>query len=280
MAKLTKRERKELNLKNQTLVTGTISTSEKKVHEKPKKKHICIFHKYQELSDGTLICSICNHHFQKKMDETRLTEYLKNKNCFSLGEISEMDFHLLKVTYARSTKGTLNELDAEELTGKSALEVVDKAWGLFWFLSDDMTFDHDASKELYKQLAQNCKESSTPLPRPIGDSQKDGSLPANIEWIKTERCRTGKKECIFKNSDGKIIYYHVVTVIANMLPDMSMSQTDGETFLSTPDDAIDIPIMRYNERSVLSRKLIFDAEGNLEEQSIYLKHNMNYRLKR
>lgn len=278
MAKLSRRKRKDLNLQSSNPETKVSSMSVKMVNKKSGKKHTCIFHKYQTLSDGTVTCSVCNHHFKMEMDEAKMSQYLKNKRTLSLKEIKDLNFHLLEVTYQRTTRGALIELDNKELMGKSAMHVLDKVWDLFWFLSEDMTFDHAAAKELYEQLAQNCDETATPLPGSTGTGQGKEPLPSNIEWLKTARYHTGKKEYFYKNSDGKLFYYQAASNVIDNLPIMSETQIIDTAILSVPDNFIDIPVMRYNEDSVLSRRLIFDTEGNLEEQSICLNRGGLYRV--
>ena len=141
MAKLTRRKRNELKNNPNKQKKKKLCKMGKTEQIIPKKKHVCIFHKYLEQKDGTYVCQICGHHFAKKMGEGDLRKYFCYKDDYSLNELKEMDCRLVKVTYSKNTRGCVMEHQVEVLAGIQAIETVCKEWRCFVCVTNDLKFE-------------------------------------------------------------------------------------------------------------------------------------------
>ena len=262
MAKLTRRKRRELNMKSQNQEMKHTVGEEKPTRNKSKKKHICIFHKDQELQDGTFICSICGHHLEKKMDETKLQDYFHNQNEYSLTELRDMDCHLLKVTYGRNTRGTVTEYETEELTGANAMRTVFELWEHFSFVNEDLTFTSDEVVDTSCKTSLSIAEDGSLLMEAMEDGSDMEMFQHYRWWCAKDDPGYNEKKWTFRTEQDKVVCYWVNPIYSDVYP------INWELFYACIPDPVAVV------------KCVLDKDGSMEEQSIYLRNHETYRLKR
>ena len=260
MAKLTRRKRNELKDNPNKQKKKELSKMEKNGQRSPKKKHVCIFHKYQELQDGTYVCKTCGHHFEKKMGEEKLRKYFMFKNDYSLKELKEMDGRLLKVTYSKNTRGSITEHQIEELAGMQVIKTVCEEWKHFGWVTNDLNFEEDRlfhEKFMCQDTRRKCPEEYWWYPsmeqlEKIFDRENGGYVDIEAFWNTQQRWQ-------YKTSDGKMHWYGVYPILEGC--------------------KVEFAFMYYiNADPVAARKYVLSKNGELEKVIIRLWNGEIYSL--
>ena len=252
MAKLTRRKRNELKNNPNKQKKKEVSKMGKTEQRVPKKKHVCIFHKYQEQKDGTYVCQICGHHFEKKMGEEELRKYFYYKDDYSLNELKELDCRLMKVTYSKNTRGCVVEYQAEELTGAPAIKTICKEWKYFRCVTNDLKFEEGGLLYvdfIHQDINRECSEEHWWYPSM--EQLEKLFERENEEYVNVEEFWNTLQQWCYRSSDGKIHWYGVYPVLRGHL--------------------VEFPWIYYiNADPVAARKYVFSENGELEKVVIRL----------
>lgn len=254
MAKLSRRKRKATKVAKET--KGKLEAENKKItKQREQKKHICIFHKYQELLDGTYVCTVCGHHFTKKMEEAELRKYLYMNKEYSLREIRKKDCSLLKVTYGKDTRGVIKEYEVEKMRGRAAVKAVCETWEYFTDITQDLHFDNRlftrAERYLGKQSNMNVNRISPMFFLELETifDEKTGNVNKIEDYYRTE------KRWSYKTAEDKVHYYEVYPVLNGILPSFPTAYY-------------------FDADPVAARKYVFDKNGVLEKEVVCLWNGM------
>ena len=260
MAKLTRRQRKELECNPKKQQKKIVSESVMRESRTLRKKHICIFHKYQEQQDGTYVCQICGHYFEKKMGEDELRKYFFYKNDYFLNELKGMDCRLLRVTYSKNTRGSVTEHQVEVLAGIQAIETVCKEWRYFGCVTNDLKFEEDwllYVDFIHQDINRGCPEEHWWYP---SMRQLEAFFEReNEEYISVEDFWNTQQQWDYRTSDGKVHWYGVYPVLKGRM--------------------VDFPGMYYLDAdAVAARKYVFSENGELEKVVVCLWDRKIYSL--
>lgn len=258
MGKLTRRKRKELQRKTCKQNSKNDCKSEVRASAIQRKKHTCLFHKYQKQSDGTFVCQICGHHFERKMDEAELREYMYMNKEYSLKTLREMELCVVEVIYGRNGRGVIYEHEVREMHGQNAIDAVSDVWQYFRCVDDDLHFmeegllgvDFSFPLGSWKGIPKSRWAPSFETIEKIFDQNER----VDIE----EFWDTDEKWC-YKTSDGKMHVFMVYPVLNGKMTEFWSEYC-------------------FDADPVAARKYLFSQNGELEKTMIKLWNGKIYSL--
>lgn len=260
MAKLTRRQRRELTSNPKKQKKKVASGSVTRENYVPRKMHTCIFHKYEEQDDGTFICLICGHHFDRKMDEAELRRYLYFRKDYSLKELREMDSHILEVTYGKDTRGVSFEFDARELSGWDAVNKVCEISQYFRCVENNLQFVQEDLMAVDFRYNLNVSRGYSGENQWVPTYDQLESIFDETSFVDIEEFWNTEKEWCYKTLDGKMHWYRVYPVLNGWL--------------------VEFPGLYYVDADlVAARKYVFSKDGNLERVVIRLWNERVYSLR-
>lgn len=258
MGKLTRRKRKELQRKTCKQNSKNDCKSEVRASAIPRKKHTCLFHKYQEQSDGTFVCQICGHHFERKMDDAELRKYMYMNKEYSLKALREMKFCVVEVIYGRDGRGIIYEHEVRELYGQNAIEAVADIWKYFRCINDDLHFMEEGLLSVDLPFSNGYRKCNTEDIWTPSFEQLEKIFDQSEKLDIEEFWDTAKEWC-YKTPDGKMHLYKVYPVLNGRLTEFRW-----EHYLDAD--------------STTARKYVFSQNGELEKAMIRFGNGEIYSL--